>query len=143
MDNINDCGILIKQIHDAIGRKANNELRESGLTLSQLRYLEYMDMRREEGVPLKDFERYFKVAQATVVGIMKRLAAKEFIYLTQDERDQRVKIAYLTDMGRQLFEESRKNRGQMEELILKPLNQEEREAFLSALKKICGSLKES
>ena len=37
-----DCGILLKQICDKLETSANNELKNSGLTLSQVRYLKYL-----------------------------------------------------------------------------------------------------
>ncbi|MBF4692225.1 hypothetical protein [Fusibacter ferrireducens] len=39
MDDLEPCGMLIKKIHDALEKEANNELREKGLTLGQMQML--------------------------------------------------------------------------------------------------------
>ena len=72
----NFCGLLIKQIHDAIGKHVNNELREKELTLSQVRVLMELGDNSGGAMPLKELERRLHVAQPTVVGIVHRLEEK-------------------------------------------------------------------
>ena len=64
MNRITECGMLIKQISDSIARMSNNELRKSGLTLSQLRYLEYLSESQNEPTPFKELEAHFMVSPA-------------------------------------------------------------------------------
>ena len=136
-----DCGILIKKIHDAIERAANQSLQQIDLTCSQLRYLVYLYKRGGNKIPLKEIEQYFSVSQPTVVGIIKRLEKKALIYLTPDETDQRVKTANLTAKGYQFYQEAENQRSQMEALLMAPLTPEEYANLQATLKKIYQNIK--
>ena len=135
-----DCGMLIKQIHDTIAKSANAELGEKDLTLSQIRFIKYIAEHGGKKVPLKDIEAYFKVSQPTIAGITKRLELKKLISTSPDKDDMRTKNASLTARGLAVSQDCRKNQLAMEEKILRPLSRAEREAFQSSLIKICNYL---
>ena len=67
-----DCGRLIKQIHDEMGKRANNALRSQDMTVVQLEALIQLDAAPEKRCSLKELERQLHVAQSTTVGIIAR-----------------------------------------------------------------------
>lgn len=88
MKNTEYIGMLLKQINDNLGKRANNELRKSGLTISQIRYLGFMYENGKERTPFKLLEKEFDVAQPTVAGIMRRLEKKGLVGTLPNEEEQ-------------------------------------------------------
>ncbi len=125
MENSEDIGILFKQINDNLGRRANNELRKSGLTISQIRYLGFMYENGKERTPFKLLEKEFDVAQPTVAGIMRRLEKKGLVRTLPNEEDSRAKDASLTPSGRRIFENGKKHKKEMESLLTAGLSPQE------------------
>lgn len=99
-------GWKIKRIHDSITRIANADLQEMDLTISQHRTLLCLSHREGYEAELKELERYFGVAQATMAGIARRLEAKGYIVSFPCASDRRVKMVRLTDTGLELAERS-------------------------------------
>ncbi len=143
MVQLSECGILIKQINDNIARLANNELRQNNLTLSQLRYLEYLYAHKGTPVPFKDLERHFEVSQPTVAGILRRLENKKLVKTTQSEHGGKSKTVCLTGSGTALYESAETRRSETEIHLLSPLRDTERIAFQDMLVKVLKHLKET
>ncbi|MGI6108704.1 MAG: MarR family winged helix-turn-helix transcriptional regulator [Eubacteriaceae bacterium] len=120
-----DCGLLIKHISDAVGRKSNNQLRKDELTMSQMRFLGYLNEQMDRKVPLKELESEFEVAQSTVAGIISRLEKKEFVITEQNENDARAKNVYLSEKGQDLIADAEVYRIQSEDMLTAPLTEEE------------------
>lgn len=135
MEKQEDCGILLKQLHDSMERQANNSLRESGLTLSQMRCIQYLEQFGPQ-VPMKEIEHYFQVSQPTVVGIIKRLEAKGLIRTSQSPKDARAKNVNLTPKGQKFARESVLHRTRAEQKLLEPLTHEEAEELKTLLRRM-------
>jgi DNA-binding MarR family transcriptional regulator len=127
------CGFLIKQIHDAICKRVNNELRANNLTLTQVRVL--MELWEEGGnsIALKELERRFRVAQSTVVGIVQRLEVKGFVEGFTAPEDNRVKLVKLTQKGKKFREKHVRAINEMEKQLIACLSEDERRDFLRML----------
>lgn len=134
-----DCGMLLKQIHDATEKYANNKLREHGLTLSQMRCIQYIDD-HGPSVPLKDLEHYFKVSQPTMVGIIKRLESKKLVYTIVSLKDARAKNAVLTEKGAKIVSKSLSESRQEEEQLLSSLSKPQADEFRNMLGIIAESM---
>ena len=93
------CGMLLKQVQDAVAKKLNNSLRESGLTHVQLGVLIVLEHTEDRQLRLKELEKIFHVSQPTVVGVVDRLEEKGFIRTVRDPSDKRVRLAQLTEEG--------------------------------------------
>ena len=132
-----DCGILLKQINDHIAQRANHALRENDLTLSQLRYLEYLDGKAD--VPFKELERHFQVSKPTVAGILARLAGKGLID-TALVPGSNAKTASLTGKGETELRRAVSERNKTEESLLSPLSPDERITFRMLLNKIAARM---
>lgn len=143
MAQLSECGILIKQINDSIARLANNELRQNNLTLSQLRYLEYIYAHEGTPVLFKEVERHFKVSQPTAAGILRRLESKKLIKTNQSENGGKSKTVCLTDSGKALYESAEARRIKTEINLLSPLKEDERITFQEMLAKVLEHLKET
>lgn len=68
-----DCAILIKQINDALFKRANRYLADTGLTLSQMRLQQLLVEAPGKSLSFKDAEHELHVAQSTTVGLIGRL----------------------------------------------------------------------
>ncbi len=98
MEQIKDIGILIKVIHDKIGAKANERLRVYDLTIAQVRVLRRLS---EAGglLSLKALETFFRVKHPTMIGILRRLEAKEFVAIEINAQDKRLRDVHLLPKG--------------------------------------------
>lgn len=143
MGSNTECGMLIKRINDRIAQMSNNELRASELTLSQLRYLEYLYDQQDMEAHFKDLEAFFGVSQPTVVGVLKRLERKGLVSTQLSAAGGNVKTAHLTEKGKALYEDSRTYRNGVEQTLLVPLDAQEQAMFHEMLRKVCMHLEES
>ena len=140
MDELTSCGGLIKQIHDALERSANNAMRPTGLTMAQLGVLLALDRAEDGTLPLKEVERLFRVAQSTAAGIVARLEQKGLVEPVGDPNDRRVKLVRITKAGRACCRGAKQNMEQAETELLSGLTAAEREIFFVLLHKVRDSL---
>ena len=102
MDIQDSCGTLLKQIHDALEKQANNSLRADGLTMAQVGVLLMLDRAEHRQMPLKELEKALHVAQSTAAGIVSRLEQKGLVESFGDAEDRRVKVVRLSGRSRLL-----------------------------------------
>lgn len=140
MKNGEDIGILFKQINVALGKNANNELRKSNLTISQIRFLSYILESGKERVSLKELEKEFQVSQPTVVGIVKRMKEKDLVKILQNDEDGRAKDVMLSQQGKQILEQGEIGKKRMEEVLLSGLSTAERKELRRMLGIVLDSL---
>jgi DNA-binding MarR family transcriptional regulator len=135
------CGYLIKQISDGMGKKANNQLREHGLTMMQANVLDFLK-RKGTDVPLKQIETAFRIAQPTVSGLCHRMELKGLIELRQDPSNMSAKTARLSKKGEALVKDAGTETANMEKTLLKGFDEAQKEELQSFLKKILTNLNE-
>lgn len=121
-DNI---GFIIKLIHDAIRARADSELREAGLTLSQSRVLGFLGRRHGEPACQKDIEEFFHVTHPTMIGILQRLETKGFIQSAVNSQDRRFRDIRLTPKGEQQQSAMHEHIQHMEQIMLTGLTVQE------------------
>lgn len=140
--NTNDkCGFMIKQLHDSLEKESNNMLRRDGLTMSQVGVLMLLDDTPGRELPLKEIEKFMKVAQSTAAGVISRLEQKELVESFGDPGDKRIKLVRLTSRGRQCCETAEENMNKAEENLLSSLTEAERKDFRILLGKIRDTIK--
>ncbi len=137
----NTCGTIIKQIHDAIGKQINNDLRKSGLTLTQVRLLMELGSDSGDAKSLKDLERCFRVAQPTIVGVVQRLESKGLVEGFIDTEDNRVKLVKLTPEGEKFCGTAMTTIEEMENRLMSRLTEEEQVDFLRMLRTVYDTVK--
>ena len=134
------CGMLIKQIHDALGKNANNALRARGLTLVQLNVLMVLCQANDRQMSLKELEQILHVAQSTAAGIIKRLELKGFVEGSKDTADRRTKMVRITSLGIECCQAADRDGTRAEAELLAGLTDMEKETLITLLKKICHNL---
>ncbi len=93
-----DIGFLIKLVGDTIETTTNQKLKPYDITLSQGRVLSYLNSRNGLKTSQKMLEEYFKVTHPTMIGILKRLEAKDLIVSLVDPEDRRIRNIYLNNL---------------------------------------------
>ncbi len=95
----NDFGFLIKKIGESLEKRVNRDLQSEDLTLGQGHMLRLLGCVGEDGISLKELERYYHVAQPTIVGTVSRLEKKQLVVRYADPVDRRIKRVRLTERG--------------------------------------------
>lgn len=131
--------VLIKQINDIMEKFANDRLRGNDLTFSQLRILDYINECKDR-VAFKDIEKYFRIAQPTVVGIVKRLEVKGFVTICTDDIDRRVKKAFISEKGAELCREVCRHQEEMVQELTHNLSEKETAELYRMLMEIYKNL---
>ena len=130
------CGELIKHIHCAMQKNANNELREEDLTFAQVHLLFTLQRQPEGTCPLKGLEKKLGIAQSTTAGLVKRSAEKGFVELLDDPTDRRVKLARITEKGLKVCDDTVEKIHRSEERMVKLLSPEEADTLVELLGKV-------
>lgn len=139
LENI-PCGLLIKQILDRLKKQANNALRAKDLTLMQMVVLVTLQKTENHRLSMKELERYFGVAQSTVVGIISRLEQKGLVESSGDRADRRIKLVNLTADGEICCSQSACEIDKIEANLLHGFSDDERKQFHHLLMKAAGNL---
>ena len=122
----NDVGYLIKRINDKLKVRADAELKQYHLTISQSRVLVYLRSRGGQATQ-KEIETFLDVAHPTIVGLVSRMEQNGYVTCWPCE-DGRNKYVKLTAAGRSsLTKICSENMQASEEMLLAPLSPEDRE----------------
>lgn len=140
MVKLNTCGVLIKQISDELEKRANNGLRKSDLTMTQMNALLILRNNNEKPMPLKDLERALHVAQSTAAGIINRLEQKKFVESFGSFEDKRIKMVKISNLGIKYCQTADERVELIEKEILSSLDDIEKQTLLELLKKVRDSL---
>ncbi len=116
-------------------------LRQDGLTMTQVGVLMLLDDTPGQELPLKEIEKYMKVAQSTAAGVITRLEQKDLIESFGDPGDKRIKLVRLTSRGKQCCKTAEENMNIAEEHLLSSLTETERKDFRIMLGKVRDTIK--
>ena len=130
------CGELIRHIHCAMQKNANNELREEDLTFAQVHLLFTLQRQPEGTCPLKGLEKKLGIAQSTTAGLVKRSAEKGFVELLDAPTDRRVTLAHITEKGLKVCDDTVEKIHRSEERMVKLLTPEEADTLVELLGKV-------
>lgn len=89
-------GYLIKGINDKLKVRADVDLKEFDLTLTQSRVMGFLTDNGGQATQ-KEIEVFLGVTHPTVVGVVSRMEQKGFVVSWLDEKDKRNKNVKLTD----------------------------------------------
>lgn len=137
----NSCGLLIRQIHNALEKSSNNTLRDRGLTFAQVSALLSIRDTAEKQVTFKELEKLLHLAQSTTAGIISRLEQKNLVRIHGDAADKRIKYVQITPLGEQYCEEAEDSMERTEEHLLSSLTDIEKSLFNSLLQKVSDTVK--
>ncbi|MCH3914534.1 MAG: MarR family transcriptional regulator [Acidaminococcaceae bacterium] len=134
------CGAMIKYIHTILDKKANNDLRSSDLTFSQITTLVLVAETPGKQLSLKKIQEALHIAQPTVTGIVARLKQKNMIEIKEDKADGRIKLVSITAKGEKQSKLAFASMKRTEAWLRAPLTDEEEKTFLVLLKKVCDGI---
>lgn len=134
------CGELIKRIHCAMQKNANNELREEDLTFAQVHLLFTLQRQPEGTCPLKGLEKKLGIAQSTTAGLVKRSAEKGFVELLDDPTDRRAKLAHITEKGLKVCDDTVEKIHRSEDRMIQYLTEEEADVLIELLQKVYSAV---
>lgn len=94
-------GGMIKYISDKVRQKADNNLKNHNVTLSQVRVLNFL-WSENGSCSQKQIEDFLQVSHPTVVGLVSRMEQSGYIQTSVSPDDKRNKIVTVTDSGMSL-----------------------------------------
>ena len=127
----NDVGYLIKSINDKLAARADAELKQFNLTMSQCRVFLYLSSRGGQATQ-KEIETFLDVADPTVVGLVSRMEQNGYVTCWPCE-DGRNKYVKLTPQAEAIDKDMQRNQLENEERLLAPLSPEDRERLRDLL----------
>lgn len=127
----NDVGYLIKRINDKLAVRADAELKQFNLTMSQCRVFLYLSSRGGQATQ-KEIETFLDVAHPTVVGLVSRMEQNGYVTCWPCE-DGRNKYVKLTPQAEAIDKDMQRNQLENEKMLLAPLSPEERERLRDLL----------
>lgn len=127
----NDVGYLIKSINDKLAARADAELKQFNLTMSQCRVFLYLSSRGGQATQ-KEIEIFLDVAHPTVVGLVSRMEQNGYVTCWPCE-DGRNKYVKLTPQAEAIDKDMQRNQLENEERLLAPLSPEDRERLRDLL----------
>ena len=127
----NDVGYLIKSINDKLKVRADAELKQYHLTMSQSRVLVYLRSRGGQATQ-KEIETFLDVAHPTVVGLVSRMEQNGYVTCWPCE-DGRNKYVKLTPQAEAIDKDMQENMHANEDMLLAPLSPGDRERLRDLL----------
>ena len=133
-----DVGYLIKNISDKLKVKADAELKQYNLTLTQSRVFAYLGRRGGQSTQ-KEIEVFLEVSHPTVVGIVSRMEQNGYVtsWPSEDGRNKNVK---LTSQAEAIGTEMEQRILAKEQALLAPLSLEDQERLREMLLAIWKNL---
>ena len=136
MNEINTCGMLIRQINNALEKRVNNQLKEKDLTLSQMSALIEILNTPAKKLTFKELEKRLSLAQSTTAGLISRLEQKKLVSVSGDTDDKRIKYVEITPLGEKFCNEAKQEMEHTETILLQNLSAVEKESLLSLLEEV-------
>ena len=126
-------GPMMKKISEEMERKANEELKNYRLTLTQGKIILFLSEHPDKKATQKELEEYLQVSHPTTVTIVKSMEAKKMIETFTDEEDRRMKNVRLIWENEELYQILRENAKNLDVQLMEGFSDEEKEQFSSFL----------
>ena len=134
-----DIGYLIKAINDKLKVRADAELKDCDLTLSQSRVLAFLNSCGGQATQ-KEIEDFMEVSHPTVVGIVTRMEQKGHVVSWIDPKDRRNKIVQITEQSAAIGRDMQRRVAANEKRMLESLSEEDIETLTGWLTTIYDNL---
>lgn len=121
-----------------VNTEGNNLLRNTDITVMQLRVLKYLQSHPEES-QIADLSEFFDVTHTSMVHVVNSLEDKGYVS-RQPIRRSRGKNIVLSETGRKLAEENEGRIQQLEDEMTEGFTETEKEELVKMLKKINDNL---
>ena len=133
-------GHLLRRCHQRSHELYNEVTAGFGLTRQQLAFL--VSLLQNPGASVQELADLTGTDRNTLGGIVTRLAKKKLVNQRRSNRDARAYELSITEAGMDLLTEMEPGIAMVQEMILEPLDEEERAMFIRAAQKLLG-LKQS
>lgn len=133
----------LRQISNLIKKHVNQNFEELGLTFSQSGILMYILLNKNNNINQRDIENEFKLSNPTVNGILNRLENKGLVRRVIDDTDKRVKHIIPLKKSEKFMEIVKQKRENLENNMIKNINNDELITFNLVLEKMIKNIKES
>jgi MarR family transcriptional repressor of mepA len=127
---------LLRSITIKSKRKADERLATYGLNSQQGRMISYIAEHQEEGLIQKDLEKVFLRRGASITSMIQGLEKKGYVDRRISPNDERQKLLYVTQKGKDLIEEFESFFEEIEKSITASLTYEETKEFFRLLIKV-------
>lgn len=137
-----DIGLKIKIISELMLKSINNEIRTDkiDITFQQMNVLRYLSENPGRTASLKEMEKNFGTAQATMAGLVVRLEEKGLVNTFHQEEDRRIKMVRLSEKGWKVLSERYQIKKKTEQKFISDLKPEEVVELNRLLDKLYGTV---
>ncbi len=132
-------GYLMKDITDKIKVRADADLKNHNLTLTQSRVLTFLGSKQGQATQ-KEIEDFLEVSHPTIVGVVGRMEQKGFLVTWFDAADKRNKIVTLTDQAKKIVSDMNVMIDEQEQNMLKGLSSQQISELASILQRMYKNL---
>ena len=132
---------LIKMISNKIRARGDADMKERGLTFSQLQVL--VTLHRHSGqMSQRELEKELNISHPTIVGLVQRLEKNGYVETWTDETDKRIKHVKQSEKALKMKEEARQRWNDMTTRMFRNLSETEKEELYRMLNVISDGLNE-
>ncbi len=132
----------IRMINNKFREIVDRNLQTYDLTLAQLDVLSYLKFSKERDIHQRQIEKWFRLKNPTVTGLLNRLEEKGFIIRRTNLDDRRYRLIVLTEKGERLLEQLWGEAQKLEERVYHCLSVEEQKQLMGFLGRVLNSLSE-
>lgn len=138
MQDHNRIGAWLAILENKIERYGNRLLRETDITVMQLRVMKYLQKHPEES-QIADLSEFFDVSHTSMVHVVNSLETKGYVTREPIRRSRGKKIL-LTEEGRKLAEDNENRIDLVEKTIVRGFTEEEEQSILKMLQRMNANL---
>lgn len=131
-----------KMIHNAFEEKNNRRLMQYNLTSAQMDILIYLKHNEGRKIHQRELEKWLRMKNPTVTGILNRLEEKEFIVRKVNPEDKRFRLIELTEKSTCIMEEMCSHMQEMDAWMNSCMTEEEQKQLAEYLDRILSRLSE-
>lgn len=125
---------LLFQTYRTMRRAMRFDAKLSNMTMVQMHILMYINNRGQ--TTTSEIAHEFKISLPTTTVVLDKLVESQYLMRLHDKNDHRVVRISLTKQGKAAFEQAKKERVAIMHRMVRQLNSDEKETFVSILKKI-------
>lgn len=137
---MNRIGIYLKKINIRLANRKNRELKEQGLTGSQMDVLLYLAEHGEQERTVSGIAQWFEVKHTSVIHVLKILEAKQLIEREPTREKNRARSIWLTEKAVRLHERNTEKLRVVDQCMLAGFSEEETHRLESYLQRIYTNL---
>lgn len=135
---LNDAFILISRASLAAEKHASRILSEYDLTLSQYKFLKFLNSVPDFTVRIIDLQKVFSITHPTAIEIVRSLEKKGFAVKQAASENSRIHYICLTPKGKAMAEKLSGVADMLETETTRNLNAQERSELMALLRKLQG-----